>query len=173
MIERHLKYWPAGSATPRPIRVVISAPTPTPTGHYQSTLTIEGFAAPYSAPFDQVDPLGAVLAAAAIAPSILAMRTAGGRLTWLDGEELGFPLLTPPRCHYDLRDGGGLSITIAPPIARGGAWACLVTIESSNGCTDRWIDGPSWAAALERAAATVPEILREHGGGEEAQASRV
>src|SRR5262245_61244582 len=102
MIERKLEYWTPGATEPTTIHVRIGLPEPVPeTEHtYQSTLTIEGFGEPYCAPFDQVDPLGAVLAAAAIAPSILYMRAKGGRLTWLESmEDLGFPLLGPPT-HY-------------------------------------------------------------------------
>ena len=146
MIERLLEYWAPGAAAPITIRVVIGAPEPTPEGNYQSTLSIEGFHKPYDAPFVQVDPLGAVLAAAAIAPSVLYRYVEkGGRLTWVGMNDLSFPLLTPPKRSWMLRPADGsepqqLSITIAPPHEIAGQWRCLVTLMPAEGCDDRWFD---------------------------------
>lgn len=175
MIERLLEYWPPMATEPVTIHVRIDAPEPTPEGNYQATLSIEGFDEPYSAPFDQVDSLGAVLAAAAIAPSILSMRAKeGGRLTWLEGADLGFPLLTPPRHYWTFRPANGsepqsISVTITPPQEISGQWACLMTFTTADGCEERWIKAETWAKALERAAATVPDHLQEYvdkaGGG--------
>lgn len=175
MIERLLEYWAPGATAPVAIRVRIGAPEPTPEGNYQSTLSIEGFDKPYSAPFDQVDPLGAVLAAAAIAPSILFMLVKeGGRLTWLEGDDLGFPLLTPPKHYWTFRPANGsepqsLSVTIAPPQEIGGQWACLVTLAAAEGDGEHWFKAATWPKALERAAAAVPDLLQEYvdeaGGG--------
>lgn len=184
MIERELEYWPPGAAAPTTIRVRIGAPEPADDGNYQSTLTIEGFDKPYRARFDQVDSLGALLAAAAIAPSTLAMRVAkGGRLTWLDQEDLGFPLLGPPKHYWTLHPEDGspaktISISVGAPEERADGWACLVTCTAPKGSSERWIQGATWASALEQAAAAVPGILQQcaddAGGGtlEEVRAPR-
>lgn len=175
MIERLLEYMAPRADAPVMVRVTIGAPLPTPEGNYQSTLSIEGLGPPYAAPFEQVDPLGAVLAAASIAPFILYGRVEkGGRLTWLEGNELGFPLLTPPKHYWAFRPASGaepqhVSITIAPPQEIAGQWACLVTLMTSELCEERWIQGETWARALECGAAAVTALLREFvekaGGG--------
>lgn len=175
MIERLLEYWAPEAIEPVVVRVRIGAPEPTPEGNYQATLSIEGLDAPYAAPFEQVDALGAVLAAAAIAPSTLFMLTDGvGRLTWLGGEDLGFPLLTPPKHYWAFRPANGgepqpLSISIAPPQKIGARWGCLITFVAPEVCEERWIHGETWARALEASAAAVPAMLQDFtdkaGGG--------
>jgi hypothetical protein len=183
MIERELEYWAPGATEPVAIRVRIGLPEPAPGGDYQSTLSIEGFDRPHSAPFFQVDPLGAFLTAAAFAPSILFMLAKGGRLTWLEMADLHFPLLTPPKQYYTFRpaDGGeprSLSITINPPQEIDEQWACLMTFMKEGGDEEYWIKADTWAKALERAAASVPDRLQEYvdkaGGGtlEELKARR-
>jgi hypothetical protein len=175
MIERLLEYWAPGATEPVTIRVCIGAPEPTVEGNYKSTLSIEGFDTPYSAPFIQVDSLGAVLAAASIAPVILYSNVEkGGRLTWLEGDELSFPLLRPPKHYWTFRPTNGgepqqVSITITPPQEIQGQWACLVTLMTAEICQERWVKAETWAQALERAAATVPtrlqEFMEKAGGG--------
>ena len=175
MIERLLEYWAPQAAAPVTVRVTIGAPVPTPEGNYQSTLSFEGLGPPYAAPFEQVDPLGAVLTAASIAPVILHARVEkGGRLTWLEGDNLGFPLLTPPRHYWAFQPSNGserqaVSITIAPPQEVAGQWACLVTLMTAEVREEHWIQGETWAHALERSAAAVPGLLQEFteeaGGG--------
>jgi hypothetical protein len=176
MIERKLEYLAPGATEPVTIHVRIGLPEPVPETErtYQSTLSIEGFDQPFCAPFFQVDPLGAVLAAAAIAPSTLFERAKGGRLTWLGAmEDLGFPLLGPPTHYWWFRPANGgeprsLSISIHPPEKIDGQWACLLTF-TSEGFDERWIKADTWAKALERAAAAVPDRLQEYvdmaGGG--------
>jgi hypothetical protein len=167
MIERLLEYWPPGLAESVPVRVCIGAPESTPEGNYQSTLSIEGLEFPYDEPFKEVDPLGAVLEAATMARFLLIMLTKGrGRLTWRGSHDLGFPLLTPPKhsWYFSPANGDGwqtIAITIAPPQKIGDRWASLVTFEGPRGREERWIQGETWAQALERGAAAVPAILQE------------
>ncbi len=175
MIERELEYWAPGATLAVTVRVTIGPPESTPEGNYRSTLSIEGFPSPYTAPFEQVDSLGAVLAAASMAPVILYSRVErGGRLTWLEGDNLGFPLLTPPKHYWSFRPASGgepqhVSITVAPPQEISGRWACLVTLMTAEVCDQRWIQGDSWAHALERAGAaaatTLQEFVDKAGGG--------
>jgi hypothetical protein len=167
MIERLLDHLPAGASAPVTIRVTVSAPVLRADGYFESTLSIEGLGKPYRAPFQQVDSLGALVAAASMAPIILYSRIGkGDRLTWLDGEDLGFPLLTPPKHYWTFHPSSGgesqqISITIAPPQESGGGWSCLVTLMTDEGCDEHWICAETWALALERAAAAVPSVLND------------
>ena len=95
MFERKLEYWPPGTTEPRPIRVIISAPVQNvPTiddPDWSCTVTIEGFDESYSAPCIQVDAIGALLAALAVADSEVRHLARGARVTSLGHEDLGLP----------------------------------------------------------------------------------
>lgn len=178
---RELQYWPPGAANARPIRVTISAPVPnaetTGGGDWTCTLSIEGFDQPYQRCFSNVDPLAAVLSAAAIAPYLLRTFTSrGSRLTWLDSEDLGFPLLSPPTHRWVFRPADGsaprdVSVRIGHPERIGESWSVLLTHtdEGDYRTTEKRVNADTWEQAVERAAAAVPGLLQEHadraGGG--------
>ena len=95
MFERELEYWPPGATDSRPIRVIVSAPiqnVPTVDDmDWSCTVSIEGFDEPCSAPCIQVDAIGALLAAFAVADSEVRRLARGGRVTWLGHDDLGLP----------------------------------------------------------------------------------
>jgi hypothetical protein len=186
-VYRDLEYWAPGASTPRPIRVTVDTPiqdVPTAGGvDWSCSLRIEGFEKPHSERFIQVDALGAFLAAAAIAPIILrSFVPDGGRLTWLEHEDLGFPSLHAP-CQEWLCmpvDGGAprrLEVRISYAGRTSGAWAALVTAtdygreeeEDEYTTLEKRVHGSTMASALERAAALAPSLVQElvdrMGGG--------
>lgn len=178
---RELQYWPPGAAEARSIRVTISAPVPsaeiTGGGDWTCTLSIEGFDESYQRSFSSVDPLAAVLSAAAIAPHLLRTFTSrGSRLTWLDSEHLGFPLLSPPTHTWTFHPADGsaprdVSVRIGHPEHIDESWSVLLTHvdEGDYRTIERRVHAETWEQALERAAAAVPGLLQEHaesaGGG--------
>lgn len=186
-MERELEYWAPGATEPRAIRVHIEIPVQdvaTAQGtDWSCRLRIAGFDEPYSMRFHQVDPIGAMLAAMAVAPAVLrSLMQHGGRLTWLGLEDLGFPLLSAPTQDWQLNpsDGGPprrLSIRIGHPERIGEQWSALVTAidygrgdESDDYTTlERRAQGPTMARALELAAGLAPSLLQElvdkAGGG--------
>ena len=102
MIERLLEYWPVGATTSQPIRVSIGEPAqdvPCDDGTvaWSCVLTIEGFPEPYSHPVCGEDSMQALIIAVTMAaPAELARLAAGGRVTFLGSEDLGFPPLPEP-----------------------------------------------------------------------------
>jgi hypothetical protein len=186
-VERELEYWAPGATEPRLIRVHIGTPVqdfPTVTDTaWSCTLTIEGFEKPYSKRFYQVDAIGAMLAAAAIAPIELRSFVApGGRLTWLESEVLGFALLSPPSGQWQFHPADGnaprkVSVEIGHPERIGESWSALVTLidygradeDDEYATQEKRVHGATWEKALELAAASVPAFLQEHvdkaGGG--------
>lgn len=187
-MERELEYWAPGATEPRVIRVSISNPvqaSPMASGaDWSCSLTIAGFdEEPYSRTFTQVDAIGAMLSALGIAPYLL--RTfvrRGGRLTYLQSEDLSFPLLSPPSQDWQfLPTAGGtprkISVRVGHPERTGASWSVLVILtdfgrddeDDDYISLEERIHGPTWANALELAAAAVPVLLQKHvdnaGGG--------
>jgi hypothetical protein len=180
-MERELEYWAPGAADPQPIRVRIGTPVQdvsTADGvDWSCTLTIEGLDAPYSMRLYDVDAIGAMLAAATLAPAVLRSYVPpGGRLTRLGSEELGFPSLSQLNndWQYQPADGSAarrLSVKISHPERTGDSWSALVTVldYSDHTTLERRLHGPTWANVLEHAAGAVSVLLQEvvnkAGGG--------
>jgi hypothetical protein len=186
-VERELDYWSPGATASQPIRVCIGTPAqdiPTAGGvDWSCTLSIEGFERPYTQRFFQVDPLGAFLAATAIAPLVLrSFVPDGGRLTWLGREDLGLPLLSPPCQDWICTPANGgtphrLDLRIGHPERTEGGWSALVTAtdygreeeEDEYTTLEKRVHGSTMAHALECAAALAPSLVQElvdrMGGG--------
>src|SRR5689334_25395763 len=92
MIERVLQYTPTPGAPPVDITVRIGSPRQLGED-WSVTLEIEGFPEAHRTEHHGVDSMSAVLAAARIAPSVLASNAGPGTLTWLGEPDLGFPFV--------------------------------------------------------------------------------
>jgi hypothetical protein len=179
-MERQLEYWAPGATQPIPIRVLIGAPEERSESEWECTLTIEGFPREplYSQRMHDVDAMGALSYALAIAPLHLRLlMERGGHLTWDGREDLHFPsMFSAPTHYFRLTPPGGgeprkLGIRVGLPERIDGQWSVLVS------CTDcktweeveRRVVADAWAKVLERALAVVPALLQaqvdEAGGG--------
>jgi hypothetical protein len=178
MMERELEYWAPGATEPRPIRVTFGAPEPHPKYEWSCSITITGFEKTYTKQMYQVDPVGATIAAMAITPYLLrSFAGRGGRLTFRGSAEIDFPtLLSRPEytCQFARTDGTAprkVSVRVNHPERIDESWSVLVVCidQETWECVERRVQGDTWATALQRAAATVPELLQEYvdkaGGG--------
>lgn len=82
---------PSGQARDIIVRVGLPEPDPTPGGDFRVFIEIHGFGEPYARHFHGVDELQAFLGGCWLVSRILpALTPLNSRLTWLDGDDLGF-----------------------------------------------------------------------------------
>lgn len=179
-MERQLDYWPPGATQPVPVRVRIEVPYLDPEQDWETRLTIEGFPGrpTFSRPLHGEGPLEVLSEALCLAPLLLSSMTRrGARLTQNGSERLGFPsALSGPSQDWLLSPTGGgeprkLWVRLELPDRIEDRWSVLLTSTECKtwGSLEKRFEAPTWPEALERAAAAVPALLREHaeklGGG--------
>ncbi len=179
-MERELKYWAPGSTEATPIRVSFGTPETHPEYDWTCRITIEGF--PHKPHYTRLmygtDAVSAMAAALSVMPYLLrASYPRGGRLTWRDQEELGFPyMLSEPRQDWEFTPANGgeprkLTVRVGHPEWVEETWTALVScVDFANWkAEEKRVEGNTWPLTLERAAATATALLNEYvqgaGGG--------
>lgn len=92
-MTRVLDFVPTGATRARPVEVSIGLPAQDGDGIWWALLEVVGFDDPYSKQIPGADAIQAVLAAAGIAPHLIAAMAKGGRVTLEGSDDLGFHLV--------------------------------------------------------------------------------
>jgi len=98
VLTRTLEYTPLGADGPRNVTVSVGPPEPDPRpgGEVRVLVEISGFEEPYSRYFCGVDGIQALVFGLGIVPDVVrSLAGEGGRVTWLDSEDLRFRYVDP------------------------------------------------------------------------------